>query len=137
VAFGSQTLPCSTHHTGDLLAYSISNRAPGNIALQVYGHAATVAHRAHPNGYLCYESTIPFRTASGARARHRDGVYFGALPHCRDNNPDDVYPLHPNGDDQRLHAAPCIEWERYTVNHGRQTWTTWFEPTTGDPRVSW
>jgi hypothetical protein len=138
VAFGAQTLPCTTKHTGDLMAYSVSRRAPGDLALQVYGHAATVAHRAHPGGYLCYESTIPFRTASGARARlASDGYYYGSLPHCRNNDGDDIYPVHPNGDDARLHAAPCIEWEQYSVKHGQATWTTWFEPTVGDPKVSW
>jgi hypothetical protein len=138
VAFGTQTLPCTTRHTGDLMAYSISARAPGDLAFQVYGHQATVAHDAHPKGYLCYDSTIPFKTASGARARHAAaGFYYGALPHCRDNDGDDLYPVHANGDDARLHAAPCIEWEQYAVKHGQATWTTWFEPTTGDPRVSW
>lgn len=138
VAFGAQTLPCTTRDTGDLMAYSISSRAPGDLALQVYGHRATVAHKAHPNGYLCYQSTIPFRTASGARARRTaGGVYTGPLAHCRDNDGDDIYPVHPNGDDARLHAAPCIEWEQYSVKHGQASWTTWFEATTGDPRVSW
>ena len=101
------------------------------------GHKATVAHHAHPGGYLCYESTIPFRTASGARARHAGGFYYGALPHCRDNDGDDIYPVHPNGDDPQDHAAPCIEWQQYSVKHGQAKWTTWFEATTGDPRVSW
>ena len=137
VAFGAQTLPCSTRNTGDLFAYSISTRSPGDLALQVYGHHATVAHNAHPNGHLCYESTIPFRTASGARARHRDGFYVGSLPHCRDGDGDDIYPVHPNGDDPRLHPAPCIEWQQYSVKHGRATWTLWFEPTIGDPRAGW
>jgi hypothetical protein len=138
VAFGDQTLPCRTRHTGDLLAYSISTRSPGDLAFEVYGHQATVAHNAHPKGYLCYESTIPFKTASGSRARHAaGGFYYGSLPHCRDNDGDDIYPVHPNGDDPRLHPAPCIEWQQYSVKHGQPRWTVWFEPTTGDPRVSW
>jgi hypothetical protein len=137
VAFGAQTLPCTTRNTGDLLAYEISNQSPGDMALQVYGHQATVAHSAHPNGYLCYQSTTPFRTASGARARHSRGFFYGSLPHCRDNDGDDIYPVHANGDDPRAHAAPCIEWQQYSVKHGQARWTTWFEPTAGDPRVSW
>ena len=138
VAFGSQTLRCTTRNTGDLLAFSITSRAPGYLGLQVYGRQATIAHNAHPKGYLCYESTIPFRTASGAKAkRGAEGVYYGSLPHCRDNDGDDVYPSHQNGDDRHIHPAPCVEWQQYSVKHGRAHWTTWFEPTVGDPRVSW
>ncbi len=139
IAFGAQTLPCSTRNTGDLLAYSISGtRAPGSLAFQVFGREANSAHRAHPHGYICYESTIPFKTASGARSGHTaNGLYSGSLPHCRDNDADDRFPVHPNGDDQVLHAAPCIEWEQYSLRHGEAVWTTWFEPTTGDPRASW
>ena len=139
ITFGSQRLPCSTRQTGDLLAYSVSGtRAPGDLALQVFGRAANIAHRAHPNGYICYESTIPFKTASGARSGHTaNGLYYGSLPYCRDNDADDRFPVHPNGDDQVLHAAPCIEWEQYSLRHGEAVWTTWFEPTVGDPRASW
>lgn len=138
IAFGSQTLPCSDPQAGDLLAYSISgSRPPGDIALRVVGRAATIAHREHPNGALCYESTIRFKTASGAAAKRLpNGYYYGLLPHCRDNDADDRFPVHSNGDDAQSHSAPCIEWQQYSVKHGQATWTTWFEPTTGDPRVA-
>jgi hypothetical protein len=136
VATGTQKLPCGTR-SGSLLAFSISgSQAPGALAFQVYGHAATLAHEAHPHGYVCYESTIPFRTASGARAKHTaDGQYYGSLPHCRDDDGDDTYPIHMNGDDQQIHPAPCIEWQQYAVKHRVASWTTWIQPTTGDPRL--
>jgi hypothetical protein len=139
IAFGSQALPCSTRRTGDLLAYSISGaRAPGAFELQVLGRAATLIHGLHPNGYICYGSTKRFETASGRRAkRTANGLYYGRLPYCRDNDADDVFPPHPNGDDRSTHPAPCIEWELYSHQHGRAVWTTWFEPSTGDPRASW
>lgn len=138
IAFGSQTLPCSSSDTGDLLAFSISGaQAPGSLAYEVLGRAANVARRAHPKGFICYESTIPFRTDSGARAkRTANGSYYGSLPHCRDNDGDDLYPFHPNGDDQPQHPAPCIEWQKFSIRHGQAVWTTWVQPTTGDPRLA-
>jgi hypothetical protein len=138
IAFGSQRLPCSTSDTGDLLAFSISgSQAPESLAYEVLGQAANAAHRAHPKGFICYESTIPFPTASGARAaRTANGSYFGSLAHCRDNDGDDVFPTHPNGDDQPQHPAPCIEWQKFWVKHGRAAWTIWVQPTTGDPRLA-
>jgi hypothetical protein len=135
IAFGAQNLPCSTRGTGDLLAYSVGgSQAPGDFALETFGKAATIANRAHPKGYMCYESTIPFRTASGARAKQTEnGSYYGSLPHCGDNDHDDVWPVRDHGDDQRRHPAPCIEWEQYSHRHGTAVFTTWVEPTTGDP----
>lgn len=135
IAFGAQNLPCSTKATGDLLAYSVSgSQAPGDFAFQTFGRAATAANRAHPGGYMCYESTIPFRTASGAHAkRTANGSYYGSLPHCADNDHDDVWPVHDNGDDQSRHPAPCIEWQQYSHQHGTAVFTIWIQPTTGDP----
>jgi hypothetical protein len=135
IAFGNQKLPCSGG--GELLAYSVSGtRAPDYLAVQVFGPAARLADKLHPNGYVCYESTIPFKTSSGDRAhRAANGSYYGSLPHCRDNDADDVSPVHPNGDDAQIHPAPCIEWQHYSVKPGVAVWTTWIEPTPGDPRL--
>lgn len=135
IAFGTQRLPCAG--SGKLLAYSIGGtRAPGALEFRVFGRQATAAHKNHPNGYACYESTIPFRTASGARAhRTPNGYYYGSLPHCRDNDGDDIYPANQNGDDRQIHPAPCIEWQQYSVHHGVAVWAAWIEPTTGDPRL--
>lgn len=135
MAFGNQRLPCSGR--GKLLAYSISgNRAPGALEFRVFGRSATREHANHPNGYACYESTIPFRTASGARAKQlANGYFYGPLPHCRDNDGDDIYPVRQNGDDPQIHPAPCIEWQQYSVHHGVGVLAEWIEPTTGDPRL--
>lgn len=134
VATGSQKLPCSSASAG-VLAFSISgSRPPGALAVELFGSTATAAHKAHPNGFVCYESTIRFRTVSGGWAKRTGpNQYYGLLPHCRDNDGDDLYPQHPNGDDPQIHPAPCIEWQQYAVKHGVASWKTWVQPTTGDP----
>ena len=134
--FGGPALLCETKGTGAVLNFS-SVDAGGlkYITYTVYGKDATKAHAAHPNGYICFESTKSFTTSSGKRAKlnKKTHEYYGSLPYCGTNTANDVYPA--SGSAHNTKGPPCIEWEKYSTSGKTPTWTTWIEATKADPHL--
>lgn len=98
LAFQTQPLGCSVAGTGDVGVYNVSDQnAIAYVTITRLDTAsqpnvAEKAQAAHPitngdgngtGGYVCWQQTKPFTTASGAAAtRQADGTYQGALPQC-------------------------------------------------------
>ena len=67
---------------------------PKTITLTLSGAAADAEHALDPDslGHVCYESPSWFVTNTGAQAtlNPNDGLFFGNLPLCDDQDGDDV-----------------------------------------------
>jgi hypothetical protein len=91
--FTGETLPCANPDTGDTLVFTVSN--PGGtktITLTLIGAAADQEHKDDPRslGHVCFESPSSFLTSAKVQStKGPDGLFFGNLPLCDDNDRDD------------------------------------------------
>jgi hypothetical protein len=133
--FDNEVLPCKTVGGGDTLVYSVTN--PGGdtktVTLTLFGTAADQEHALDPNstGNVCFGAPSTFQTATpGMMATQGpDGLFYGDLPLCDDNDGDDDF---ANGEsDGKVTipggTGPCINF----VNASEDTWAT-FTPGSTD-----
>ena len=140
--FTTQTPPCTTVGSGDTLVYSVTN-APMNetktVTLTLMGSAADSEHdTTDPNstGNVCFGSPTPFVTQNGTAAGGTavlgsDGLYYGDLPLCDDQDGDNDF------DDTgktvvAYDAYPCINY----VNSAEDTWATYTNGSANTPSTS-
>jgi Bacterial Ig-like domain (group 3) len=155
--FDNETPPCATVGAGDTLVYSVTN--PGGttktVTLTLTGAAADQEHQLDPEslGNVCFETTTPFTTNDGSQSTlGPDGLYFGNLPLCDDQDGDnDNDSDEPPGQAPGHHLVvpagsfPCINfvdaeadtWATYTPASGNtpSTYTESFTTTAGDPKA--
>jgi hypothetical protein len=155
--FDTETPSCTTVGAGDTLVYSVTN--PGGesktITLTLTGAAADQEHQLDPFslGNVCFETTSPFTTNDGTQStKGPDGLYFGNLPLCDDqdgdnDNDNDEPPAQAPGHHLVVGAAafPCINfvdpqqdtWATYTAGEGNtpSNYVESFTTTASDPKA--
>jgi hypothetical protein len=152
--FDSEKPPCTTVGAGDTLVYSVTNAPDGaskTVTLTLTDAAADQEHnQVDPGsfGNVCFGATSTFTTDSGDPATQEpDGLYYGNLPLCDDNDNDNDN----NNDESGGHlvvaadAYPCINsvdaardtWATYTPASGStpSTYTESFTATASDPKA--
>lgn len=150
--FDSETLPCAEVGFGDTLVYSVTN--PGGttktVTLTLTGSAADQEHALDPDslGNVCFGATAPFETNTGGQATQgSDGLFYGNLPLCDDQDSDDDNQNNESGGHLVVPAGsfPCINfvnaqqdtWAAYTPASGNtpSTYTESFTTTASDPKA--
>jgi len=133
--FDSETLPCpKVSAVGNTLVYSVTN--PGGttktVTLVFTGSVADAEHALDPNnfGNVCFGATAPFETVTGGQAvQGPDGLFYGNLPLCDDQDGDNDNNDHESGGNLVVPAGtfPCINF----VDAAHDTWAT-YTPASGD-----
>jgi hypothetical protein len=150
--FDNENAPCATVGAGDTLVYSVTN--PGGesktVTLTLTGAAADQEHQLDPDnfGNVCFQSPSPFTTNTGQPATQgSDGLFFGNLPLCDDQDGDDDNQNNESGGHLVVPAGafPCINfvnagtdtWARYTPASGStpSSYTESFTATASDPKA--
>jgi hypothetical protein len=139
-AFDTETPPslCTTVGGGETLVYSVTNapvEGTKTISLTLTGTAADEEHGVDPNnlGNVCFGSTSSFETASGGMAtlNAADGLYYGNLPLCDDNDNDLGSDSEETGK-AVVTSPPCIN----PVDPTADTWATYTQGTTSTYKES-
>lgn len=126
--FDSETPPCAEVGFGDTLVYSVTN--PGGetktVTLTLTGSAADQEHQLDPDslGNVCFGAPSPFETNTGGQAAQgSDGLYYGNLPLCDDQDNDDDNANNESGGHLVVPAGtfPCINF----ANASQDTWATY------------
>ena len=144
--------PCTTVGAGDTLVYSVTN--PGGesktVTLTLLGANADAEHALDPDsfGNVCFQSPTSFVTDTGAQATQGpDGLFFGNLPLCDDQDGDNDNQDNEAGGHLVVPAGafPCITfvdatldtWAKYTPPSGSapSSYTESFTTTAGDPKA--
>src|SRR5262249_5291289 len=137
---------------GDTLVYTVTN--PGGttktVTLVLTGAAADQEHQLDPNnfGNVCFGATAPFETVTGGQAvQGPDGLFYGNLPLCDDNDGDDDFANGESGGNVVVPVGtfPCINfvdssedtWATYTPasENSPSTYTESFTTTSTDPKA--
>ncbi len=150
--FDTETPPCAKVGAGDTLVYSVTN--PGGetktVTLTLTGAAADQEHQLDPDnfGNVCFGATSSFETNTGGQATQGpDGLFYGNLPLCDDQDGDDDNTNGESGGNLVVPAGtfPCINlvnaqedtWAAYTPGSGStpSTYTESFTTTASDPKA--
>ncbi|HEX3974825.1 MAG TPA: hypothetical protein VHW96_01105 [Solirubrobacteraceae bacterium] len=150
--FDTETPPCPKVGAGDTLVYSVTN--PGGqtktVTLVLTGAAADQEHQLDPDnfGNVCFGATSPFETNTGGQAiQGPDGLFYGNLPLCDDQDGDDDNKNDESGGNLVVPAGtfPCINfvnaredtWATFTPGSGStpSTYTESFTTTASDPKA--
>jgi hypothetical protein len=149
----SEKPPCTTVGAGDTLVYSVTN--PGGesktVTLTLIGAAADLEHQLDPHsfGNVCFfGASSSFVTDTGGQATQGpDGLFFGNLPLCDDEDGDNDNEDNEAGGNFVVPAGafPCINfvdarkdtWAKYTPGSGStpSTYTESFTTTASDPKA--
>ena len=96
--FDTETPPCAVVGAGDTLVYSVTNPGAGTktVTLTLNGQAAIDENTKFDPfsvGNVCFGSPKPFTTAADQPAvlNTADGLYYGNLPDCDDNDNDNDF----------------------------------------------
>jgi hypothetical protein len=134
--FDAEVLPCAKVGAGDTLVYSVTN--PGGqtktVTLVLTGAAADQEHQLDPDdfGNVCFGSPTPFETDTGGQAvQGPDGLFYGNLPLCDDQDGDNDNENGESGGNLVVPAGdfPCINF----VNAEEDTWATYTPGSDGKP----
>lgn len=150
--FDTETLPCAKVGAGDTLVYSVTN--PGGetktVTLVLTGAAADQEHQLDPGnfGNVCFGATSAFETNTGGQAAQGpDGLFYGNLPLCDDQDGDNDNNNGESGGNLVVPAGtfPCINfanaqddtWATYTPasENTPSTYTESFTTTASDPKA--
>ncbi|MFZ1994769.1 MAG: hypothetical protein WAU75_11720 [Solirubrobacteraceae bacterium] len=150
--FDTETPPCAKVGFGDTLVYAVTN--PGGetktVTLTLTGSAADQEHQLDPNslGNVCFGATSAFETNTGGQATQgSDGLFYGNLPLCDDQDGDDDNANKESGGNLVVPAGtfPCINpadaqqdtWATYTPGSGStpSTYAESFTTTSSDPKA--
>ena len=134
--FDTETPPCAVVGSGNTLVYSITN--PGGttktVSLTLTGTAADAENSlAGKFGNVCFGSPTPFVTDDGSvnggtASLGPDGLYYGNLPRCDDNDNDNDFP-EESGNHTVVTTPPCINF----ANAQQDTWATYTPATDSTP----
>jgi Bacterial Ig-like domain (group 3) len=149
--FNGEQLPCANNGTGDTLNFTVTNSGgPKTITLTLIGAAADAEHALDPDslGHVCYESPSSFLTNANVQSTQGpDGLFFGNLPLCDDQDGDNDNEDNEAGGNLVVPAGafPCINfvdaakdtWATYTPASGstQSTYTESFTTTASDPKA--
>jgi hypothetical protein len=136
--FDNETPPvsCQTVGAGDTLVYSVTN--PGGttktVTLTLTGQPAIDEHTntdPFSVGNVCFGSPTSFTTATDqpATLNPADGLFYGNLPDCDDNDNDDDF---ANGESHGhfiVTSPPCINF----ADASEDTWATFTPATESSP----
>ncbi|MGH2895451.1 MAG: hypothetical protein ACRDPM_19605 [Solirubrobacteraceae bacterium] len=151
--FDAETPPCTTVGAGATLVYSVTN--PGGetktVTLTLVGANADQEHQIDPHsfGNVCFfGASSSFVTNTGDQATQGpDGLFFGNLPLCEDEDGDNDNTNGESGGNFVVPAGtfPCINfvdarrdtWAKYTPGSGStpSTYTESFTTTASDPKA--
>ena len=149
--FDGETPPssCQTVGAGDTLVYSVTN--PGDqtktVTLTFLGSNADAENAlAGKFGNVCFGSPASFTTNTGKQAtlNPADGLFYGNLPLCDDNDKDVDFP-DESGGNFVVTTPPCINffsatddtWATFTpgATSAQDTYTESFTTTAADPKA--
>jgi hypothetical protein len=148
--FSPETPPCQVVGSGQTLVYSVNN--PGGttktVTLTFFGVAADAENKlAGRFGNVCFGSPTSFTTDGPPVVQGSDGLLYGDLPRCDDEDGDNDNNNNESGGHLVVPAGafPCINfvnarddtWATYTPASGStpSTYTESFTTTLDDPKA--